>query len=82
MELNFKDEIEIILAVITALATVVIAYSTRRTEKSQDKFQEQLSDLYQGIIIATLLSSNSSPQVLDDFIARFKQKYTGKTKIF
>lgn len=67
---------------IIALATAVIAYYAWQTKKSQDKFQGQLSDLYKGVIIATLLSSNTDSNQINQFIAKFKEHYDGETPIF
>ena len=67
---------------VSAIATIAIAYYSYQTKKSQDKFQEQLSDLYKGIIIATLQSANTDETALPRFITRFNEKYDGKTKIF
>lgn len=79
----------VISTVATGIATVSIAYYTKKMrdiyksiELSQNESQERTNDLYQAIVIATLQSSNSSPDVLPNFISEFKRHYTGKTKIF
>ena len=73
---------ETISLVITAFATAAIAWLAWETKKSQDRFQEQLSDLYQGIIIATLLSSITDAAQLPTLIGQFNKTYKGKTEIF
>ena len=77
-----QNIITLISLIISAISASVIAWLAWETKRSQDKFQNQLSDLYQGIIIATLLSSNSDSNQLQIFIDKFKLKYKGKTEIF
>jgi hypothetical protein len=72
----------IIFTIVSAIATAVIAFYAYQTKVSQDQFQEQLGDLYRGIIISTLLSSNSDSNQLQSFIGKFNQYYDGKTRIF
>jgi len=76
------EKIIVISTIVSAIATCVIACLTYQTKISQDKFQNQLSDLYKGIVLATLLSSNSDAGQISAFIGRFKQHYDGKTEIF
>lgn len=81
--------------IITAIATVAIAWFSwcsyqitrklmvhdeARTQKDEE-FRQQLSDLYQGIIIATLLSGPSSYGAYEDSAKVFKNKYKGQTPI-
>lgn len=72
----------IISAIISAVATVVIAWFAYETNRLQDKTQTQLSDLYKAIVIATLLSGNSDASQLPTSIAKFKEYYNGSTSIF
>ena len=67
---------------VSAISAITIAIFTYQSKKSQDKFQVQLSDLYRGIIIATLLSGNSDANQLPSFILKFKEYYDGITEIF
>ena len=77
-----NDILIIVSSIISAISTVVIAYFTFQTKKSQDSFQEKQSDLYQALVIATLQSSNTDPAQLPAFIEKFKAVYKGKTTIF
>lgn len=76
------DAIVIVSTALIAVATIVIACYARQTKISQYNFQIQLSDLYKGIIISTLQSSNTDSEAITRFIAEFKEYYDGETKIF
>ncbi len=89
MSYNFLTALTVVSACISTIATCIMAFYTKqtrdiykRTVASQDQFQGQLSDLYQAIVIATMQSANSAPDVLPSFITEFKKYYKGKTKIF
>jgi hypothetical protein len=77
-----QNAITLISIIISSVTTSVIAWLAWETKKSNDKFQERLSDLYQGIIVATLLSSNSDSDQLSNYVNKFKETYKGATKIF
>ena len=66
-----------------AAATIVIAISAYMSYRRDKKFQQQLSDLYQGIVVATVLSGPTNTlQTVNARIAEFKNNYKGKTEIF
>lgn len=85
-----------IASLITAIASVVIAFYAWKNhelaksfegldklrEKRDQEYRCQVSDLYQGIIIATLMGGQPSSGVLKESIATFKERYNGKTPIF
>jgi hypothetical protein len=50
--------------------------------KGDQEFREQVSDLYQAIVISTLLSGPGTYSIMDSLIDAFKSKYKGKTPIF
>ncbi|HOX22222.1 MAG TPA: hypothetical protein PLL10_02065 [Elusimicrobiales bacterium] len=80
----------------SALATIVIAVwaykshklaeeikkSTDVQKKENDEYRTQVSDLYQAIAIATLISGPSSTGGADAAIKCFKNHYKGKTPVF
>ena len=83
-------------AVVSALATVGIFLFTRlnfmiykelqkKQGEQQQKFEEQqqrFNDLFEGIVIATLLSGPSSTGDYKGCKEKFLQEYKGKTQIF
>jgi len=75
-----------VLTALTTLATIVVAwyaYSnhklTREIRGSEERHQQELSALFQAIVIATLLTSSHDLKLTLD---AFKQYYQGKTEIF
>lgn len=79
----------LIAAIITSIATVIIAWyaycNYRLYKVIQEKdaeYKEQISDLYQAIVIATLLSGPSSYGGIEEAIKEFNRHYKGKTKVF
>lgn len=81
--------------IITALATGVIAYYSwcshrlaislrnmdeARTSKDQE-FRQQLSDLYQALVIANLLGGQSIKEARRALVEEFKKMYKGNTPI-
>ena len=79
----------IITNIIIAVASATIAWCTylnyklyQVIQKKDKEYKEQISDLYQGIIIATLISGPSSYGQILQAIEEFKKHYKGKTKIF
>ncbi len=83
-------------AVVTTIATVMIwVYAHRshqlamalkqvdemRTRKDEE-FRQQLRDLYQAIVVATLLGAPAGVVGVKPAIAQFEALYTGKTEIF
>lgn len=86
----------VISTIVMAIATVflaIFAYQSnklaqeiKRTNDLKDagdaEFKQQLSDLYQAIVISTLLSGPSSYGSLKQAIGAFKTQYGGKTQIF
>ncbi len=81
--------------IITALATVAIAYyswcsyklamSLNSMEKSREEkeqeFRQQLSDLYQALVIANLLGGQSIKEARKALVEEFKKMYKGTTPI-
>jgi K+-sensing histidine kinase KdpD len=74
---------------ITAIATCVIAvYSVISSNLAKEiknqtrQHQSDLSDLYQAIVIATLMGGSSNQGVARDLIKTFNAHYQGKVKIF
>lgn len=88
--------IEIISMGLTAVATCVIAFYSWRSFKlseeikrsnelkttSDQEFRQQVSDLYQAIVISTLISGPSSYGAFGPAKDVFKSQYRGKTPIF
>ena len=77
-----------VFSFLTTAATIVIAFYaysnyklTVQLRDSAKHHQQELSDLYQAIIIATLLTS-STGQNVNLLISAFKSYYKGTTKIF
>jgi len=73
----------------SALATIgififtLINYRMYQKIKKENKEQQQrFNDLFEGIIIATLLSGPSSYGAYRECKNRFFKEYKGKTKIF
>lgn len=74
---------------VTAIATVGIFFFTKQTyalyRDLQRKHEEQdrrFNDLFEGIVIATLLSGPSSYGAYKDCKKQFLQEYKGNTPIF
>ena len=91
----------IITEILTTLSTVVIAWYSFQSyrlskeikrvndlrEKSEEEFKRQISDLYQAIVVATLISGPSSVGAvtqtgIDSVKNTFNQYYKGSTQIF
>ena len=75
--------------IVIAVGTAVIALYTicnyklyKAIQKKNEESRIQTSDLYQAIVIATLLSGPSSYGQMPAAIEEFKKHYKGKTKIF
>lgn len=76
-------------SLVTAAATVGIFLFTRKTydlyqmlHKNQKEQEQRFNDLFEGIVIATLLSGPSSYGAYKDCKKQFLQEYKGKTGIF
>ena len=87
--MSISDWVMVGATVVTAVATGVIAFFTwkmhqvtQQHSRKEEEFRQQLSDLYQAITIATLLSGNSNAGVLRNAIEAFKSVYKGTTPIF
>lgn len=75
--------------IVTAAATVGIFLFTRETfrlyqilQQRQEDQAQRFNDLFEGIVIATLLSGPSSYGAYKDCKKQFLQEYSGKTEIF
>ena len=73
-------------AIISAVATVVIAIFTwftyqmyKKLQEKDEEYKNQIGDLYKAIVISNLLSGNSDLEMTHK---KFHKEYTGKTKIF
>ena len=87
---------EKISLIVTAIATAVIAFYSWRSYKishelkllnsemsrRDNEFKEQIKDLYQGIIISTIISGPTSVGSTGEAINKFESLYKGSTKIF
>jgi len=83
---------DIIYAIwVSAIATVVIAGFTignfwlvSKIKTRDDEFRQQVSDLYQGIVISNMIDPNNLPDSTrgELIIKWFKEFYTGNTVIF
>ncbi len=78
-----------ISTLITALATIGICIFTwlnyclyKEIKKNSEEQQQRFNDLFEGIIIATLLSGPSSYGAFNDCKKQFLNQYKGKSKIF
>ena len=95
-EMSTAEWVIAVSSAITGIATAFIACYGRRSHqltlqlkateeqrsKREEEFRQQLSDLYQAIVIATLLSGNSNLGALVEAKLAFEGLYKGKTKIF
>jgi len=75
-------------AVITSIAIAIVAWFAycnyrlyKVIQKKDTEYKEQISDLYQAIVIATLLSGPTSTGGIEKAIQEFKSHYKGKTRI-
>lgn len=75
--------------IILTLATVAISIFTllnylmyRKIQQRDEEYKGQTRDLFQGIIVATLISAPTATGGLNEAIKAFKQYYKGETKIF
>jgi len=78
----------IIAAIVTSIATIIIAWYAscnyklyKIIQEKNTEHKEQISDLYQAIVIATLLSGPTSTGGIEKAIQEFKSQYKGKTRI-
>ncbi len=82
-----------IATVILAIYARINAKLTNEIRSQDGNFKEaiqnmtinhhkELSDLYQALVISTLISGNSDSSVVYTAITTFKGLYTGTTKIF
>ena len=85
----FPGWVVLLSAIVSAIATSVIAVYAYKShamataiKKSADKHQDEVEDLYQAIVISTLLTGPGSTGRMDDAIQAFKKHYKGETKIF
>ena len=88
--------LQLLSIVVTAIATAVIALFTYRTyqvytsmkeimNQSQQKMgqdQDETKDLYEAIVVATLISAPSGTGKTNVAIEVFKHYYKGRTKLF
>lgn len=79
----------IVSTCISAIATTVIAYFTYQNYKmykvlqnKDEEYKKQTRDLYQAIVISTLLSGPSSYGAYRECKEVFKKEYVGETPIF
>jgi len=79
----------IVFTLISAIATAFIAYFTWQNYKmykilreKDEEYKRQTRDLYQAIVISTLLSGPSSYGAYRECKETFKKEYAGGTKIF
>jgi len=82
------ENLIIISSAISALATIAIAYYafrahnlTKEMRRTQENRDQEVSDLYQAIVIATLLSGPTASNI-GSLTPTFEKLYNGKTKIF
>jgi glucan phosphoethanolaminetransferase (alkaline phosphatase superfamily) len=81
--------LQLLSILVTTAATVAIAVFSYRTYQIYGSMKEIMSqnqtetkDLYQAIVIATLLTVISGPGKIGPAIEIFKHHYRGKTQIF
>ncbi len=81
--------ISVICIMFTGLATGFIAYYARESnrlaseiQKLNTKHSQELSDLYQAIVIATMLSDKNDKHSITLAIDVFKKHYNGSVEIF
>lgn len=67
---------------VIATATVVIAIQSVMVFVTARKGATETRDLYEAIVIATLISGPSGVGALDQAIEAFKRYFNGKTKLF
>jgi len=71
-----------IATAVSAIAACVIVFYAWQNYKTNYEFRRQVGDLYQAIVISTLISGPTATGSLDSAIESFKSKYKGKTRIF
>jgi len=83
------NSIFIVLTLIQTISTIFIARATwlnyriyETLQKKDEDYKKQTSDLYQAIVISTLLSGPSSYGQYGQTKDVFKKEYRGETKIF
>lgn len=71
-------------AIITAIATAVIAANAIVTHRAMQKSEQERGDLYRAIVISNLLCSPSgdNSRLYPKAKSQFQQDYSGKTQIF
>lgn len=81
--------VTVLAIIVSAVATGVIAVYTRKSysldsslKERDDEFRQTLQDLYQAIVVATILSGPSSYGAFDDAKRTFQNHYAGTTPIF
>ena len=69
---------------VSSIATVVIGYYAYQSHKLAEQHRQELADLYQAIVIATLLSGTSgqNEKATNKAIEIFSKNYKGEIKIF
>lgn len=75
--------------IITTLATCVIAYFAWAShqvalaiQQQEKAHQKELTDLYEAIMIATVMGGQGNSGVVNTSIETFKKHYKGSTPIF
>ncbi|RLD18703.1 MAG: hypothetical protein DRI36_00765 [Caldiserica bacterium] len=72
----------VVSSIVSAIATLAIAIFTYLNFRKDKKFKQELKDLYQAIVIATILSGPTSYGEFEKAKNVFKEVYKGKTDIF
>jgi len=74
---------------VTAIATCFIAHYSKvssnlakEIKNQEERHQSDLADLYQAIVIATLMGGASNPGSVRNLIRTFSEHYKGKIQIF
>ena len=67
---------------VTAIATGFIAWYAHRTHELATRNAEQVSDLYQAIVVATLVGHAGMTNQGGRLIEQFQAHYRGSTPIF
>ncbi len=81
--------ITVFVTAVTAIATAVIAiYAwqthklTKEMQKRDEEHKQKTQDLYQAIVVATILSVDRAEGSTEKIINKFNEFYSGEAQIF
>ena len=84
--MQFLQLLSIVATTVATVAIAIFSYRTYQVYASMEKIMSrnltETKDLYQAIVVATLLTAKTGPGEIDGTLKLFKHFYKGETKLF